>query len=84
MDTGDVVVSDEARRRVDTARVRDVAFKIKNLFEGFDDDDAEALARVLLEASETGIAVSADFVYKRLIQLGRSPETAKRVSERFS
>jgi hypothetical protein len=77
---GDVIVSEEARRRVDTARVRDLAFKIKSSL-NYDDDDAEALARVLIEAADRGITATRAYVYQRLVELDVAPAAAERMSK---
>jgi len=80
MDNDEVVVSDEARRRVDTARVRDFAFRIKKALPGFSDDEAEALAQVVIEASDQGIKATRPLVTRRLIEMGRSPDDAANIS----
>jgi hypothetical protein len=81
MDDGDTIaVSDEAKRRVDTARVRDLAFKIKSQL-GFGDDDADALARVLVEAADRGIPATRRYAYGRLIEIGRTPSAAELISK---
>lgn len=75
----DVIVSDEAKRRVDVARVRDVAFQIKKAIPDYNDDDAEALARVLLSAAQQGVKPNRAFGIALLLKDGLLRKDADRI-----
>ena len=75
-----IEVSDEARRRVDAARVRDLAFKIKSSL-NYSDEDADALARLLIEAQNQGLRATRPWAYARLIAMGKSPLVAERIAK---
>jgi hypothetical protein len=84
MDVDDTTVSEEAKRRVDTARLSELAFRIKRAFPDFDEADANTLARVLFEATDKRVPVTPSYIRDRMVALGRSDAAAKRVAERFS
>jgi hypothetical protein len=79
----DTVVSEEAKRRVDTARIGDMAFRIKKTFPEIGDDDADILAHAMLNAFDDG-PITRDAIYKQVFKLTNSAEVAKRLSARFS
>jgi hypothetical protein len=79
MDDNHTVVSEEARRRIDSARVRQLAFKIKTSADDLSDDDAEMVATILLEMFEASTKPSADTVRQTLIERGRSRSAAERI-----
>jgi hypothetical protein len=79
MDDDDVMVSDDARRRVDMARIRELSFSIKKAI-GIDDERAEALAVVLIEAKGKGITPTRGLVFDRLREMGVPLEAASEIS----
>jgi hypothetical protein len=79
-DNDDIVVTDETRHRVDTARVRDIAIRLKGLFKNKKDDDIEALASVLIEAQQEGAKATREFVLQRLLDRGIDQQVARDLS----
>jgi hypothetical protein len=80
MDDDIITVSEEARRRIGSARVRQIAFQIKNIAPDLPDDDAEVLASILLEASaQSTIPTGAD-LRSRLEKAGLSTQDAERIA----
>lgn len=71
-------VSDEARQRINDARVSELAFDLQNLAStvNLTRDDARQLARIVLEGMDRGQRVDRDYVYTSLLSSSRSPERA--------
>jgi hypothetical protein len=75
-----VTVSDDARRRWDSARVRQLAYKIKTRAPDLSDDDAEQLAFVIFEASMQNVVPSGEDIRSRLRDKGRTAHAADRIA----
>jgi hypothetical protein len=72
-----LTVTGEARRRIDTARVRQIAFQIKNMAPTLlSDDDAEVLAVALVELLAEDVKVTGEQIRARLEKNGRAREAA--------
>jgi hypothetical protein len=76
----DIAVSDEAKRRVDTARVGDMAFRVKKAIPAIGADDAELLARAMLDARDHGIAVTPGTIHDRVLEITGDAGAATRIS----
>lgn len=70
-------VSEEARGRADSLRLRDAAFMINRAAGNtLDGADAEMIARIFLAASERGVRVTPDYLTAEIKARGRSPHKA--------
>ena len=75
------VASDDAARRIASARRNDIAFLVRKIAQSpLTIDDIQMLADLLHEALESGEPLSRAIVEKRLLEKGRSPAKAKQLS----
>ncbi len=75
------VVSDDAARRIATAKRNDIAFVVRKIAQSpLTNDDVQMLADLLHEALEGGKPLSRAIVERRLLERGRSPAKAKQLS----
>lgn len=78
----DTSVSDEARQRIDDARLRDIAFYIRRRV-GVDSiapDDARLLALIVVQGLDKNEHVDRLYVAEKLVGLGRSKQKADALS----
>jgi hypothetical protein len=73
-----VAVKDDARRRIASARVRQLAFEIQS-GRDLNDADAEMIAAVLLDLSDNREPMSSDRVRDRLREKGRAPAAIDKI-----
>lgn len=76
-------VSSEASERIANARVRDLAFRIRQIpsARNIDGDDLELLARVILSGVDRHIRVDKTYVYNALKERGRSDHKARALTD---
>jgi hypothetical protein len=77
----DTEVSQEARDRLNSARVRDLSFAIKRrIGDGYSPGDVDMLVTIVLKASSQRQTLTKDLVLKNLRDLGRSPQKAEELA----
>lgn len=70
-------VSEEARDRIGSQRLRDATFMVQRAARGLlEQPDAEMLAGIFLNATDRNIRVTADYLTAELKARGRSPHKA--------
>lgn len=73
-------VSDEARDRIGSQRLRDATFMVQRAARGqLEPSDAEMLAGIFLNATDRKIQVTADYLTAELRARGRSPHKASEI-----
>lgn len=80
METQAPAVSEDARRRLDSARVRDLSFQIKTIAPILSDDDAECAAATLLEMRSHKREEVGQQLREKLMMHGRSRDAAERIA----
>ena len=76
-------VSDEARERIDSTRVRDLAFYLRRTTTGLDSNDVNLLAEVLLQGLDEKVRIDREYVISSLQKRGRSRHKSEHLAEAF-
>jgi len=77
----DAEVSQEARERLKSARVRDLSFAIKRrIGHDYGDGDVDMLLGIVLKAAGQKQALTKELVQQSLRELGRSPQRAEELA----
>lgn len=77
----DIVVSDEARQRINSARAYDISFMVKKrLGPSHSMDDVDMLVHMIAEAIDAKVSVTQDYIVSYLRSRGRSRHRAEQLA----